>query len=129
VWAGIVAWAKALRRDVMTLWFATRHPDTPLLPKLLAICVAAYALSPIDLIPDFIPVLGYLDEVILLPGAIWLCLRLIPPPVLTACRQQADQWFADRRGKPVSLAGAAFIGLVWVVLLAVGWRIWQDWSA
>jgi uncharacterized membrane protein YkvA (DUF1232 family) len=126
MWARIVAWAKALRRDALTVWFATRHPDTPVVAKVLAICVAAYALSPIDLIPDFIPVLGYLDEVILLPGAIWLCLRLLPPEVRNHCRAQADQWFADRKGKPVSLAGAAIIGVVWIAILFVAWRLWRD---
>lgn len=126
MWARIVAWARTLRRDALTVWFATQHPDTPLVAKVLAVCVAAYALSPIDLIPDFIPVLGYLDEVILLPGAIWLCLRLLPPDVRSHCRGQADQWFADRRGKPVSLAGAAIVGVVWVVVLLLAWRLWND---
>jgi len=126
MWARIVGWAKALRRDALTVWFATRDPDTPLLAKAMAICVAAYALSPIDLIPDFIPILGYLDEVILLPGAIWLCLRLLPPDVRNRCRQQADQWFADRKGKPVSLAGAAIVGVVWIAILLLAWRLWRD---
>ncbi len=124
MWARIVAWAKTLRRDALTVWFATRHPDTPLIAKVLAVCVAAYALSPIDLIPDFIPILGYLDEVILLPGAIWVCLRLLPPEVLRHCRDQADQWFADRKGKPVSLAGAAIVGVVWIAILLLAWRLW-----
>lgn len=126
MWARIVAWAKALRRDALTVWFATRHPDTPLVAKVLAICVAAYALSPIDLIPDFIPIVGYLDEVILLPGAIWLCLRLLPLDVRSQCRQQADQWFADRKGKPVSIAGAVMIGAVWIVILFLAWHLWAD---
>jgi len=126
VWARIVAWAKAVRTDAVTIWFATRHPDTPLVAKILAVCVAAYALSPIDLIPDFIPIVGYLDEVILLPGAIWLCLRLLPAEVRSQCRQQADQWFADRKGKPVSVVGAVMISIVWIVILYVAWRLWRD---
>lgn len=64
----IRAWARHIKRDSMTLWFAYRDPKTPLLVKLLCVCVVAYALSPIDLIPDFIPVLGYVDDALLLPG-------------------------------------------------------------
>lgn len=126
MWARMVAWAKALRRDALTVWFATRHPGTPRIAKVLAICVAAYALSPIDLIPDFIPILGYLDELILLPGAIWLCLRLLPSDVRHQCRAQADQWFADRKGKPVSIAGAVMIGVAWIAILFLAWRVFAD---
>lgn len=70
-------WARQLKRDVLALWFARRHPQTPWHAKALGAFVVAYALSPIDLIPDFIPVLGFLDDVILLPGLIWLTLRLL----------------------------------------------------
>ena len=75
-------WARRIKRDSVTLWFAYRDPATPFLVKALCIFIVAYALSPIDLIPDFIPVLGYLDDVVLLPGLIWLAVRLVPvwPP-------------------------------------------------
>lgn len=116
-------WARRMKRDAMTLWFAHRHPDTPWHTKALALFIVAYALSPIDLIPDFIPVLGYLDDVLLLPGLIWLAIRTLPAPVLAACRQQADAWERDRRARPRSLAGAALVAGAWVVLgaLAACW--------
>jgi uncharacterized membrane protein YkvA (DUF1232 family) len=116
-------WARAIKNDVLALWFCCRHPRTPLLAKLLAIAIAAYALSPIDLIPDFIPVLGYLDELILLPGAIFLVLKLIPADVLTECREQARRWSEDRRGRPRSYAGAAVIVLLWLGLGWLGWKL------
>jgi uncharacterized membrane protein YkvA (DUF1232 family) len=76
--ARLRGWARAVKRDAILLWLAARHPEVPLLAKLLAAAIAAYAFSPIDLIPDVIPVIGLLDEVILLPGLVWLTLRLIP---------------------------------------------------
>lgn len=80
-------WAKFLKRQVLLLWFSYRHPQTPWLPKVVAMVVVAYALSPIDLIPDFIPILGYLDDVILLPLGIWLVIKLMPADVLEECRR------------------------------------------
>jgi len=115
-------WAKALKREVVSLWFAYRDPRTPRLAKVLAALVVAYALSPIDLIPDFIPVLGYLDEVILLPGAIYLTLKLIPAEVLAASRQHAAAWLAGNAAKPRNWAAAAVIVLIWGALLWVAWR-------
>ncbi|MEY8877527.1 MAG: YkvA family protein, partial [Leptothrix sp. (in: b-proteobacteria)] len=88
------AWAKRIRRDALTLWLAARHPDTPWPAKLLAGVVVAYALSPIDLIPDFVPVLGLLDDLLLLPALIWLAVRLVPADVLAACRAEAEQRMA-----------------------------------
>jgi uncharacterized membrane protein YkvA (DUF1232 family) len=115
-------WAIALKRDVLSLWFAYRDPRTPLLPKVLAMAIVAYALSPIDLIPDFIPVLGYLDELILLPGAIYLTLKLIPAEVLAESRQRAAQWLAGNKAKPKSWAAAAVIVLIWCALVWLAWR-------
>ncbi len=83
-------WAKRIKRDAVTLWFAGKHPATPWYAKALGVFVVAYALSPIDLIPDFIPVLGYVDDVLLLPALIWLAIRLLPPEVAANCRKQAD---------------------------------------
>ncbi len=111
------AWARRVKRDAMTLWFARTHPDTPWHAKALGAFVVAYALSPIDLIPDFIPILGYVDDVILLPALIWLTVRLLPPHVLAESRLKAEQWMADENARPRSLAGALAIGAIW---LAVG---------
>lgn len=114
-------WASRIKRDAVTLWFAYRHPGTPWFAKLLAAFVVAYALSPIDLIPDFIPVLGYLDDALLLPGLIWLNIRLIPADVLEECRERADLWMKEQGAKPRSIAGAALILAVWIGLGAALW--------
>jgi uncharacterized membrane protein YkvA (DUF1232 family) len=110
----IKAWAKSLKRDVMTLWFVLRHPHTPWLARALAAILTAYALSPIDLIPDFIPVLGYLDDLIIVPVGIWLLLKIIPEQVLMECRNQADEWFRQDQQKPRSWMGLVIILGLWV---------------
>lgn len=81
----------------------------------------AYALSPIDLIPDFIPVLGYVDDVLLLPGLIWLAIKLLPPDVLQECRSQADAWMQSQGKRPRSLGGAVMIVLLWVGISIAAW--------
>lgn len=111
------AWARRIKRDAMTLWFARRHPATPWYAKVMGAFVVAYALSPIDLIPDFIPVLGYLDDVILLPLLIWLTIRLLPQAVLDSARRQAEQWFRQQRPKPSSRAAALAICGLWATAL------------
>jgi uncharacterized membrane protein YkvA (DUF1232 family) len=103
----------------MTLWFAMRDPATPWYAKALAILAVAYALSPIDLIPDFIPVLGYLDDVILLPVLIWLAVRALPAPVRAASRQRALARAARAGARPRSRAGAILIVLIWVGIAAL----------
>lgn len=108
-------WARRLKQDVMTLWFAWRDPATPFAARLLIAIVLAYALSPIDLIPDFIPVLGLLDDLLLLPLVIWIALRLIPPATIDASRARAMQWQADARARPRSWIGAAAIVVVWLL--------------
>jgi uncharacterized membrane protein YkvA (DUF1232 family) len=115
-------WAKAVKRDGVTLWFAARHPSVPWAAKVLGLFVVAYALSPIDLIPDFVPVLGYVDDVILLPGLIWLAIRLIPAPVLAQCREQADEWMKTEGKKPTSRAGVLLVVAIWI---AATWSFWQ----
>ena len=115
------AWAKRIKRDGVTLWFAGKNPQTPWYAKALGMFVVAYALSPIDLIPDFIPVLGYVDDVLLLPGLIWLTIKLLPPEVLAECRAQADEWMQTKGSKPTSRAGVIVIVLLW---LAVGVATW-----
>ncbi|WP_260961298.1 YkvA family protein [Pseudomonas citri] len=114
-------WARTLKRQTMTLWFCYRHPQAPWLPKWIAIVVVAYALSPIDLIPDFIPVLGYLDDVILLPVGIWLALRLMPPAVLAECEAKARQWQENDGKRPVNKIAAVLIVLVWAGALVGAW--------
>ncbi|NNE83358.1 MAG: DUF1232 domain-containing protein [Alphaproteobacteria bacterium] len=111
-------WARVIKRDVHALYLASRDPRVPWYAKALAIVVAAYALSPIDLIPDFIPVLGYLDDVILLPLGVLVVVKLIPPEIMTEHRELADA--AHQR--PVSLDAAAVITCIWVVSIGlVGW--------
>ena len=112
-------WARRIKRDGVTLWFARKHPRTPWTAKALAVFVVAYALSPIDLIPDFIPVLGYLDDVLLLPALIWLTLRLVPTDVLADCRVQAEAWLAREGSKPRSVAGAVAIVVLWIAAVSV----------
>ena len=119
--SNLKAWAKRLKRDGLTLWFAGKHPKTPWHAKALGMFVVAYALSPIDLIPDFIPVLGYLDDVLLLPGLIWLTIKFLPPDVLAECRAQADEWVETKGSKPRSRFGAVLIVTAWLVTGAAIW--------
>ena len=113
-------WARTLKRDVHALWLAARDTRTPRLAKLLALLVAAYALSPIDLIPDFIPLLGYLDDLLLVPLGIWLVVKLIPPALMAEYRARAEQ----AASRPVSKVAAGVVVLIWIALaagLAFGW--------
>src|SRR5262245_9712069 len=115
-------WARAIRRDVHAVYLASRDPRVPWYAKALAVCIAAYALSPIDLIPDFIPVLGYLDDAILLPLGILLAVRMIPPNVMAEHRAAATA-AAER---PASIGGAIFIVAVWIALTAIcGWLVYR----
>lgn len=117
----VKTWARRIKRDGVTLWFAGKHPRTPWYAKALGFFVVAYALSPIDLIPDFIPVLGYVDDVLLLPVLIWLTIRLLPPEVLADCRCQAEAWMQTRGAKPSSRAGALLIVVLWLALGVAAW--------
>lgn len=109
-------WARALKRDCLVLWLAARDPRVGLLAKGLAALVAAYALSPIDLIPDFIPVLGLLDDLLLVPAGIWLALRLLDPALVAELRETAAG-----RPWPRSLAGAMAIAALWILgLIGLG---------
>jgi uncharacterized membrane protein YkvA (DUF1232 family) len=109
------SWARRLKRDVGALWIAARDRRTPVLAKVVAGSVAAYALSPIDLIPDFIPILGYLDDLLIVPAGIWLALRLIPTDLMREFRTMAEA----RQQLPNSRAGLAAVAILWL-LLAVG---------
>lgn len=104
-------WARTLKRQSLIVYFAARDPRTPLVVRLLALGIAAYALSPIDLIPDFIPVLGYLDDLIIVPLGVALVIRLTPPAVAEAAKLKA----AEAATKPVSYAAAVFIVLLWIL--------------
>jgi uncharacterized membrane protein YkvA (DUF1232 family) len=118
-------WAALVKRDVVAVYLTARDPRVPLLTKLAAACVAAYALSPIDLIPDFIPILGYLDDLIIVPAGLWLVLRLIPPDILAEHRAAAAG-----RAKPASRAGAIVITALWTIaLLAAAWWLYRRFGA
>ena len=114
-WLGTAkAWARRIKRDVLTVYFAARDPRTPWPVRLLAFAVAAYALSPIDLIPDFIPVLGYLDDLIIVPLGLLLVIRWLPPSVLEDARAKA----AALSQKPRSAVAAMVIVAVWLLASA-----------
>lgn len=117
--------AGRLKSETFALYLAARHPGTPWYVRLLAAGIVAYAFSPIDLIPDFIPVLGYLDDLILIPLGIALVIRLVPAPVLAECRARAKE--AIRNGRPVNRIAAAMIVAIWI-LLAVLFTSWA-WRA
>ena len=115
-------WARAIQRDVHAVYLASRDPRVPWYAKLIGLIVTGYALSPIDLIPDFIPVLGLLDDLILIPAGIWLVLRLIPDEVFAEHRATAE--VASHR--PVSRTGAAIVVLLWLAIIAsVTWSLWS----
>ena len=112
-------WAVLIKRDVMALYLAARDNRVPWYAKTLAAMVAAYALSPIDLIPDFIPVIGYLDDLIIVPLGIMLAVRMIPEQVMADLRAQAGELLAER---PRSLVAAAIIIVLWLAAIAlVAW--------
>jgi uncharacterized membrane protein YkvA (DUF1232 family) len=117
-------WARALRRDAHVIYLASRDPRVPWTVKLLAIAVAGYALSPIDLIPDFIPVLGVLDDLIIVPLGIWLVIALIPEDLMREYRATASA----AAQPPVSKAAAIIIVAVWISGAALlGWMTFVYW--
>lgn len=111
--ARLKTWAKALKRDVVALWLAARDPRVPLSAKIAAGAVAAYALSPVDLIPDFIPVLGYLDDLLIVPLGILLAIRMVPADLMAEFRAEAS----SRAERPVSRSGLVFILVIWLACL------------
>ena len=118
--------ARQLKTEVTALYFAARHPRTPWYAKALIAGIVAYALSPIDLIPDFIPVLGFVDEIVLLPFAIALAIRLVPAEVMAECRARATE--TGRVKSRVGRYGAAFIVVLWIaaIWLAGSWA-YEKW--
>ena len=119
--ATLKAQARQLKQHTLTVYYAARDLRTPMLVRVLALLVAAYALSPIDLIPDFIPVIGYLDDLLIVPLGLALVVRLTPPEVLASARAKALQ----TASKPVSYAAAAFFVLLWLMVawFAVRWGL------
>jgi uncharacterized membrane protein YkvA (DUF1232 family) len=114
-------WAKRVKQDSVMLWFACRHPQTPWLAKTIAAFAVAYALSPIDLIPDFIPVFGYLDDALLLPAMVWLAVRCLPDVVKEECQGQAQAWIQTHDAKPVSRWGIVWVLSMWAVFSYLLW--------
>ncbi len=115
-------WARALKREAYVLYYAVRDPRTPWYVKLIAGVIAAYALSPIDLIPDFLPLVGYLDDMLIVPAGIWLALKLVPADALADARRRA----ARAAERPVSRAAAAVIVALWIAgaALTAAW-LWR----
>ncbi len=105
--------ARQLKTETYALYLAYRDPRTPWYARLVVACVVAYALSPIDLIPDFVPLLGYVDDLILVPLGIALALRLIPPAVMDDCRARAREALAA--GRPTSRAAGAIVVAIWLL--------------
>lgn len=116
--ASLRKWARSLKQQTLVVYFAARDPRTPWFVRLLALAVAAYALSPIDLIPDFIPVLGYLDDLVLIPLGLALVVRLTPAEVMASARERALATSA----RPASHGMAVVVVAVWI--LALGWLGW-----
>jgi uncharacterized membrane protein YkvA (DUF1232 family) len=120
--ASLKKWARSLRQQTLTVYFAARDPRMPWFARLLALAVAAYALSPIDLIPDFIPVLGYLDDLILVPLGLALVIHLTPAEVMATARARARA----ASGTPASRGMTVVIIMVWMLGLAwLGWWVFR----
>ena len=113
--------AKKLKMDIPALFLALKDSDTPIVAKIFAAVTVAYALSPVDLVPDFIPVLGYLDDIILLPMFVALTIRFIPPDVLERNRKQAEGMWQD--GKPKKWYYASPILIIWGIIVAVIFKV------
>lgn len=113
--------ARRLKKETYAVYLASIDQRVPWYARILAGLTVAYAFSPIDLIPDFIPILGYLDDLIIVPLGIWLVLKIIPPQVLAECREKAAAQI--QRGKPINLAAAGVIIAIWIGLgiLAAMW--------
>ncbi|MEW6180648.1 MAG: YkvA family protein [Chloroflexota bacterium] len=109
--------ARLLKRDAYALYIAARDPRVPWYAKVFLGVVVAHTFSPIDLIPDFVPVLGYLDDLIITPLGIALALKMIPAEVMTEARRQSEEMM--RQGKPISRVGAVLVIVVWLAILAI----------
>ena len=122
MWERLRRWAHGLKRDIVALWLAARDSCTPLAVRLVALAVAGYALSPIDLIPDFIPILGHLDDLIIVPLGIALAIRLVPPPLMAEFRARAVS-----APRPKSRIAMVLILLLWLAAAWLLWRVVSGW--
>lgn len=119
-------WAVAIKNKLYALYLASGDPRVSIFPKLLIVIIVAYALSPIDLIPDFIPVIGYLDDLVILPIGIWLAIHLIPAEVWSQCLNRAREQSIEL---PRSRVAATVIVIIWVVIMAgLSWWLWNIYS-
>lgn len=109
--------AKELKKQVFALYLAYKRKETPLLAKIFAVIIVAYALSPIDLIPDFIPVLGYLDDLILIPAGITLALKLIPAEIMEECNKEAEEGLS--KNIPEAKIASTVIILMWILIIGI----------
>ena len=116
----LIQWAGQVKRDAVAVYYAARDKRTPKLARMLAVAIAAYAFSPIDLIPDFIPIIGYLDDLLIVPLGLLLVIRLIPLDVLADARSQVEATLA----RPKSYAAAAVVVGVWLMCIALLGRWW-----
>lgn len=122
---GLKNWAQLVKRDVHALYLASKDPRVPWYAKALAVVIAGYALSPIDLIPDFIPVFGYVDDLVLIPIGIWLVIRLIPPDIMAEHRELA----AAQKERRVNRSAAFVIVALWIGSIALcGWLAYRHFS-
>ena len=119
-------WARRLKAEVYALYLAYKDPRVPLYARVFAAVVVGYAFSPIDLIPDMIPVLGYLDDLVLVPLGVALAIRMIPAPVLAECRERAREVMAG--GKPINRIAAAVVVTVWIALAALAVFLVAGWT-
>ncbi|AGK95972.1 YkvA family protein [Clostridium pasteurianum] len=108
--------AKKMKKEIGALYFAYKRPDVPFYAKLVSILVVCYALSPIDLIPDFIPILGYVDDLIILPLGIAFAIKLIPSDIMNECRQQSENIFKE--GKPKKWIAGVIIICIWIIIIS-----------
>jgi uncharacterized membrane protein YkvA (DUF1232 family) len=111
----IKTWARSLKRQIFILYFACKDERVPWHAKVFTACVVAYAFSPIDIIPDFTPILGYLDDVILVPIGIMIALKMIPKSVLTDCEVKAEEMM--KNGKPKNWIAGSLIVMIWVLII------------
>jgi uncharacterized membrane protein YkvA (DUF1232 family) len=112
--------AGELKREAYALYLCSRHPETPWYARLFALLIVGYAMSPIDLIPDFIPVIGYVDDLVLIPLGIAFLIRMVPEPVLEECRLKARTLPA---GRPLGWLGAFIIVIIWASALYVSYDL------
>lgn len=116
-------WASSIKNNIVALYLASSNPAVSIFPRILIVIIVAYALSPIDLIPDFIPVIGYLDDLVILPLGIWLVIRLIPVEVWKQCLNKAR---TQSQALPQNRVAAIVIVIIWIVAMAgLSWWLWN----